>query len=144
MRRKLSLTAPANVEFLGRVSDDTLADLYARCRALIYPQEEDFGIVAVEAQAAGRPVIAFGRGGARDTVIPLKANGEATQATPTGVWFASQTAQALTEAILDFEANESLFSPNAIRAWAEGFGRDRFRRELQLHVRKATAGSARL
>ena len=47
--------------------DAELADLYARCRALIYPQEEDFGIVAVEAQAAGRPVIAFGRGGARDT-----------------------------------------------------------------------------
>ena len=71
MRKDLERRAPPNVSFLGRVSDAELAELYARCRALIYPQEEDFGIVAVEAQAAGAPVIAFGRGGATDTVVPI-------------------------------------------------------------------------
>jgi len=74
-RPRLARQAPPNVRFLGRVSEAELADLYARCRALLYPQEEDFGIVAVEAQAAGRPVIALGRGGACDTVVPLEVVG---------------------------------------------------------------------
>ena len=66
-RRAVEATAPENVRFLGRVSDARLAELYASCRALIHPQEEDFGIVAVEAMAAGRPVIALDAGGARET-----------------------------------------------------------------------------
>lgn len=126
-RSRLESRAPANVSFLGRISDAQLADLYARCRALIYPQEEDFGIVAVEAQSAGRPVIAFGRGGVRDTVIPLEASTGGRP--PTGVWFDEQVPEALADAVRHFERNLSHFDSQAIRAWAEAFGHDRFRRE---------------
>jgi glycosyltransferase involved in cell wall biosynthesis len=128
-RADLEAGAPPNVRFLGRVSDDALAGLYARCRALVYPQDEDFGIVAVEAQACGRPVIALGRGGAIDTVKPL---GEGGPGAATGLFFREQTPEALAEAVLRFEAAEATgaFVPAAIRAHAEGFGPARFRREL--------------
>jgi glycosyltransferase involved in cell wall biosynthesis len=141
MRNRLETAAPPNVEFLGRVDDAELADLYARCRALIYPQEEDFGIVAVEAQAAGRPVIAFGRGGARDTVVPVNAPGISANREPTGIWFTPQTSKALAEAVVYFEENESALSSEAIREWAKRFGRDRFRRELGDQIRNAVDGS---
>ena len=141
MRSRLATAAPPNVEFRGRVDDAELADLYARCRALIYPQEEDFGIVAVEAQAAGRPVIAFGRGGARDTVVPVNAPGISANREPTGIWFTPQTSKALAEAVVYFEENESALSSEAIREWAKRFGRDRFRRELGDQIRNAVDGS---
>lgn len=126
-RAALAAGAPANVEFVGRVSDRRLAELYARCRALVYPQDEDFGIVAVEAQAAGRPVICLDRGGASETVLP---HGGGDGRGPTGVWFSSQNPRALAQAIRYFEAAEKDFDPGAIRAWAEGFANVRFRREL--------------
>jgi glycosyltransferase involved in cell wall biosynthesis len=116
MRKDLERRAPPNVSFLGRVSDAELAELYARCRALIYPQEEDFGIAAVEAQAAGAPVIAFGRGGATDTVVPI--NGPRDSA-PTGVWFHDPTPEGLAAAVRGFEAVEHQFDTKAIRARAE-------------------------
>lgn len=136
---RMSLVARAtdNVEFLGHVSDLELRDLYARCRALIYPQEEDFGIVAVEAQAAGRPVIAFARGGARDTVRPLSVHEAETTLGATGIHFSPQTSDALCRAIERFEASASAFDPKAIRDWAERFGRARFRREFLAEVELA-------
>ncbi len=140
LRRRLASGAPAHVRFLGHVGDAELADLYARCRALIYPQREDFGISAVEAQAAGRPVIAFGGGGACDTVVPLDASGTPSAASPTGIWFTPHTSAALAEAVLRFEANEATFSSDAIRAWAKPFGPERFRREFSAQVQKACAG----
>ncbi len=76
----LRARAGRNVEFVGRVSDDTLRDLYARCRAFVFPGEEDFGIAPLEANASGRPVIAYAGGGALDTVV----DGE------TGVLFSPQ------------------------------------------------------
>ncbi len=126
-RAALQAAAPANVRFLGRVSDAQLADLYASCRALIYPQEEDFGIIPLEAQAAGRPVIAYGRGGATETVVPLA---ESNGADPTGIWFEPQTPEALCEAVRRFEAHEALFHTEAIRKHAERFSAERFRREI--------------
>ena len=129
-RRALAARAPSWVRFTGRVSDAELADLYARCRALVYPQEEDFGIVPVEAQAAGRPVIAFGRGGVTDTVVPL---GDAT-APPTGIFFDAQTPEGLAEAVRRFEAEEAGFDPPAIRASTQRFGATRFRREIRAVV----------
>lgn len=143
-RAALTRESPAGVEFPGRVSDRELARLFARCRALVHPQEEDFGIAAVEAQAAGRPVIAFARGGARDTVSPLLDPGDENTTEPpgalaqssaidrphpTGLWFEPQTPQALASAICRFEEREGEFESQRIRAWAEGFGRARFRRE---------------
>jgi glycosyltransferase involved in cell wall biosynthesis len=138
LRARLAAGAPPNVRFLGRVSDDELARLYARCRALVYPQDEDFGIVAVEAQACGRPVIAFARGGARDTVAPLGGGA----ADPTGVWFDEQTPDALASAVLRFEGAEAAFDSKAIRAHAERFGAERFRREILDEI--ASARAARL
>ena len=67
--KRLRRMAGKTVSFLGALSDEEVREQYARCRALLFPGEEDFGIVPVEAQASGRPVIAFGKGGARETVI---------------------------------------------------------------------------
>ena len=75
-RERLEQRATPNIRFTGRITDAELAVLYRGCRALIYPQHEDFGLVAVEAQAAGRPVIAFGAGGALDTIRPYQGEWE--------------------------------------------------------------------
>ena len=110
--------AGPGAEFLGRVSDEELAELLAGARALLFPGEEDFGIVPVEAQAAGVPVIAYGRGGVRDSVI----EGE------TGVFCAEQTPASLASAILQFE--DSRLDEAAIRDNARRFGPERFRDEV--------------
>ena len=125
-RRRAESKAPANAEFLGWVSDAELARLYARCRALIHPQEEDFGLVAVEAQAAGRPVIAFAGGGALDTVVP---SGDA-RGPATGLLFAHQDPATLAAAVESFEERQADFEPTAIRRWAERFAPERFRAAL--------------
>lgn len=123
-RRELERGAPANVRFLGRVSDHELRGLYADCRALIYPQEEDFGIIALEAQAAGRPVIAFGRGGALDTVRDLE----------TGVLFHEQTPESLLDALDRFEIHSDAFDSKRICEWAAKFGIDRFHEDFRREV----------
>ncbi len=132
-RARLEAGAPDHVRFTGRVSDAELADLYARCRALVYPQDEDFGIIAVEAQAAGRPVVAFARGGATETVVPLD---DARGRAPTGVWFEEQTPQALAAAVELLEARPLAFDPDAIRTHAETFSNERFRREMGALLRE--------
>lgn len=135
-RARLEAHATPNVRFLGRVDDATLADLFARCRALVYPQEEDFGIIPVEAQAAGRPVIAYGAGGVLDTVVPPE---DPAGRAPTGLFFATQDADALADAVRRFEAEEARFEPKALRAWAERFAADRFRREMRDACHRALA-----
>ncbi len=132
-REEMARGAPPNVEFVGRVSDPELADLYAGCRALIFPSEEDFGIVPVEAQAAGRPVIAFGAGGATETVVGWKTI-DSDPLGPTGVFFHRQTADALVKAVRHFETIELDFDPLRIRANAERFGAARFRREIDQEI----------
>lgn len=117
--------AGANVEFLGRVSDEERARLYADAVAFINPQEEDFGITVVESMAAGRPVIAYKKGGAVETVLEGV----------TGAFFTEQTAEALEECIKNFQADK--FEPKAIRAHAEKFSTERFRKELLAFVEKA-------
>ena len=112
--------ATPNVRFVGRVTDVQLAGLYARCRALVFCAEEDFGIVPLEAMASGRPVIAFGRGGVRETVVDGV----------TGLFFHAQTADSLRATLDRFEAMEARFDPATIRRHAEGFGRERFAREV--------------
>jgi glycosyltransferase involved in cell wall biosynthesis len=120
-RRLRARTAPG-IEFLGHRSDAEIAELYARCRALLFPGVEDFGIVPLEALAAGRPVIALGRGGVRETVHPLGGDG-----VPTGVFFEEPTVDALAAAIERFEANENVFEPKALRRAAEAFDRAVFK-----------------
>jgi len=138
LRKRLAVGAPGNVRFLGRVPDATLARLYARCRALIYPQEEDFGIVAVEAQAAGRPVIAYGAGGALETVVPPGRS----DAAATGLFFDEPTPAALREALHRFETDEKRFEPAAIRAHAERFSVPRFHREIRTALETVVSGAA--
>jgi len=100
----------ANVRFLGWQSDEVIRDYLRRCRALLFPGEEDFGIVPVEAMACGAPVIAFGKGGATETVIPSGGRRE-----PTGVFFAEQTVDCLCDAMLGFEAKREEFIATAAR-----------------------------
>jgi glycosyltransferase involved in cell wall biosynthesis len=117
-RADLKASARDNIEFLGRVSDADLSDLYGRCRAFIFPGEEDFGIAPVEAQACGRPVIAFAAGGALDTVV------DGT----TGRYFFEQTSDALMDAVRRFEMQS--WDSSLIRCNAERFSRNTFRSEF--------------
>jgi len=128
-RDRLSDVAGPRTEFVGRVSDAELAGLYAGCRALIFPSEEDFGIVPVEAQAAGRPVFAFGAGGATETVIGWKAIDPDPRG-PTGVLFHRQTADALVDAVRRFETLEFDFDPIRIRANVQRFDSVHFRKAI--------------
>jgi glycosyltransferase involved in cell wall biosynthesis len=125
-----ALYGEAEVEFRGRVDDHELADLYARARALIVPNVEEFGIAAVEAQAAGRPVVAANAGGTAETVVPGR----------TGVLVAPGDVDAYAEALryTDFDA----FSPAAIIRHAERFSTEQFRRRLRLAVQVLTGTPA--
>ena len=111
-RRRLEAHASRNVEFLGRLSDDAVREEYRRALAVVLPGEEDFGIVPVEAQACGRPVVALARGGALETVI----DGE------NGVLFGEPTVDALA-ATLE-RAAHIRFDPARIRARAQRFARE--------------------
>lgn len=115
---RLRAEAGPGVEFLGWQPDEAVADLLRRCRAFILPGAEDFGITAVEAQAAGRPVIAYGAGGALESVI----DGE------TGLFFTEQTAASLQHAIERFARIG--WDPHRIRANATRFNRSRFQHEI--------------
>jgi glycosyltransferase involved in cell wall biosynthesis len=119
---RLQSLAEPTIKFLGRVPDSDLPDLVARCAAFVFPGHEDFGIAPVEAQAAGRPVIAFGAGGALDTVI----DGQ------TGVLFAAQTVDALIDAVRRLDALD--FDPIALRANAARFDKEVFKQKLGAFV----------
>jgi glycosyltransferase involved in cell wall biosynthesis len=121
-RPALEKLAGPSVTFLGRVSPDRLVRLYQGARAFIFPGNEDFGIAPVEAQAAGRPVIAFAGGGAMDTVLPRQ----------TGEFFGAQTVEALAAVLSTFD--ESDYDPQACRANAERFGAERFEREIETFI----------
>ncbi len=100
--RRLARHTP-HIHFLGWQPDVVVREHYQRCEALLFPGVEDFGLVPLEVQACGRPVIAYGRGGAVETVVPPRANGAAAAPRPTGVFFHEQTPAALRGAIADFE-----------------------------------------
>jgi len=142
-KRLRSLAGPT-VEFLGWQSDDAIRDHFRRCKALLFPGEEDFGIVPVEAHACGAPVIAFGRGGATETVTPLSHSGPDGRWTdtvhPTGVWFAEQTVESLIEALETFEQRAGEFDPAAIRRQAVPFNGQRFAAELFAYLDAVLAG----
>ncbi len=133
----LKKRAGPTIEFPGRVSNEELDRLYRRCRALLFAADEDFGIVPVEAQGYGRPVIAFGHGGSLETIIGV---GEQDQRRlslpPTGMFFPEQTVESLCEAIHRFEAHEDRFDPTAIRDWARRFTSHHFERQIRALVDK--------
>lgn len=118
--------AGPSIQFLGRLDDEAVRESYAQCRALLFPGEEDFGIVPVEAQSFGRPVLAYGRGGVLETVQGL-AGDPLNVESATGVFFAEQTADSLVEALEFFESVESRFSPSFIRHSVERFDASHFK-----------------
>lgn len=137
--KALRRMAGPTVEFLGRTGDRELRAALAGSRALLFPGEEDFGIVPVEAQSFGRPVIAYASGGVLETVRGDRP-GMPPVEEPTGVFFASQTTAGCVEAILAFEAQESRFSPRAIREHALQFDKAVFKRRIEEFVQFALEG----
>jgi glycosyltransferase involved in cell wall biosynthesis len=131
--RRLRSQASAEVRFLGWQSDEVIRDHLRRCRALLFPGEEDFGIVPVEAMACGAAVIAYGAGGATETVVPLD---DEQGREPTGVWFAQQTVDSLVEAMLLFEARAEVFDARVARRQALRFTTARYADELFGHLRQ--------
>lgn len=118
-REHLEKMAKGNIKFLGRQSDEMIKEYYAKCRAFIFPGEEDFGITPLEAQASGRPVIAYGKGGALETVVENK----------TGVFFNEQTKDSLVDAVKTFDNMK--FDKNEIRKHAESFDEEIFKKKIK-------------
>ncbi len=122
--KALKKKAKKNIEFLGWKKDEELRDYYWGCKALVFPGKEDFGITPLEAQACGKPVIAFGGGGALETVIPFPNEGA------TGILFYSQTVDSLIEAVQLFERKQNFFDPQLMRKNALCFDRTIFRKKM--------------
>lgn len=118
---KLKKMAAKNVELLGEQTDEVLKQTLARSKAFLFAAEEDFGIVAVEAQASGVPVIAYGKGGSLETVISGK----------TGIFFPEQNPTSIIAAIQAFEKQEHTFDPLLIQSHAKAFSKERFQREMR-------------
>jgi glycosyltransferase involved in cell wall biosynthesis len=139
----LRTIAASNIQFLGWIADEQVRSHYARCRALVFPGEEDFGIVPLEAQAMGCPVIALGKGGALETVIPEPGSWkpqtgipeEKTQK-PTGLFFYQAEKESLCQAIEHFNTVETRFDANEIREHALEFNLDQFRYRIQMFVQE--------
>lgn len=132
--QRLRQLGGAEVTFLGWQSNETIRTHLSRCRALLFPGEEDFGMVPVEANACGTPVIAFGQGGATESVVPL------TGTAPTGVWFEEQSVAGLAEAITTFERRRADISPSACRFQALRFSRQTFEQRISDFVHAALSG----
>jgi len=129
-RVRLGDMAGSTVRMLGRLPDPEVHVLMAKCRALLFPGEEDFGLTPLEAQAAGRPVIAYGAGGALETVI----EGE------TGMFFREPTVDSLARALAEFN---DTFDPQRLREHAELFGKERFKKRMYSTLERAWAEHAR-
>ncbi len=130
---KVKSRAGSNIEFRGYQEDSVLIDYMQRAKAFVFAAEEDFGIVPVEAQACGTPVIAFGRGGVTESVIPVQSSNSTP---PTGIFFDEQSPAALIDALKRFESLSDKFDPLEIRKNAERFSVERFRHELEEFISK--------
>lgn len=121
-RQKLENMAKSNIKFLGRESDEVIKEHYAKCRAFLFTGEEDFGITPLEAMASGRPVIAYRKGGALETVVEDK----------TGVFFDNQSCEELIKAIKKFE--NMIFDKKKIRKHAECFDEEIFKKKIKKFI----------
>lgn len=132
---KLKPLAGPTVEFLGRVPDAALPELYAKARAFLFAADEDFGIVPVEAQSFGRPVVCFGRGGSLETVL-----GYGRAPRPTGLFFPEQTVASVCEGIEQFERVEECFDPEFIQRHSRQFDRAVFENRMRHLVESVLHG----
>lgn len=123
---RLKSAAKGNIEFLGRLSDDETNICYSRCKAFVFPGEEDFGITPLEAQACGKPVIAYGKGGALETVIEGK----------TGIFFLEQSVESLKEAVIKMESSIDSFDMQIIREHAERFDEGIFKANINEYIKE--------
>lgn len=131
---ELKKRAKGNIVFLNGLDAKKLAKIYAEAKALIFPQQEDYGITPLESAASGRPVIAFGKGGILDTMIPYTYN----SAKSTALFFKEQSAQALDSAVKAFE--QLHFDPQFIRQYVQHFSENRFIRKMQKFVEEVLPG----
>ncbi|WP_175995101.1 glycosyltransferase family 4 protein [Burkholderia vietnamiensis] len=134
--QKIRAKAGPNVEIMGYQPFAVLHDRMRRAKAFVFAAEEDFGISVVEAQACGTPVIAYGKGGALETVLE-----PTSHAHPTGLFFDEQTPHAIVAAVDEFERAPQRFAPRACRANAERFSADTFRQRFLDYVEAALPGS---
>lgn len=133
--RRLKAMAGPTVQFLGRVPDSKIPDLYANCRAFLFAADEDFGIAPVEAQSYGRPVIAYGHGGSLETIRVNDRNGRRD----TGVFFPEQGVESVVKAIRYFEEIEDSFDPMEIRKHSLQFDTAVFIRKFRAFVQATIA-----
>jgi glycosyltransferase involved in cell wall biosynthesis len=124
---ELKKMAGVNILLKGRQPFGVIQEYYSKCKALIFPGIEDFGIVPVEAMASGRPVIAFGKGGALETVVEGV----------TGMFFKEQTTESLIETVEKFEAKINDFSSEQIRVHAEKFSKEIFKHKMSEFINQA-------
>ncbi len=133
--RELKRNAGPNIKFVGSVTDAELAELYRRSKALVFAAEEDFGMAPVETQAAGRPVIALGRGGALETV-------NVSQEIPTGVFFSEPTVASLTAAVRTFLDQEGRYTVDNCLRQAQKFSAEEFQKKFFQVTNGTTVGNA--
>ncbi|HGE8457763.1 TPA: glycosyltransferase family 4 protein [Serratia marcescens] len=126
--KKIRSKATMNIEIMGYQTNDVMKEHMQKAKAFVFAAEEDFGITPVEAQACGTPVIAYGRGGALETVVST------THHNPTGVFFDKQDVSAVVEAVKAFESSANLFEPQNCRNNAIRFSDERFRREISSYI----------
>ena len=129
--KKINHLAGPNVQLLGFLEKNRVLNLIKRAKAFIFAAEEDFGIAPIEAQAAGVPVIAFGKGGILETVNGQFPDNPVLMENMTGVFFKEQTSGSLLEALSFFEENEKMFDKNIIRKNAQQFSIERFEKEFK-------------
>ena len=128
--QKIKSKATSNIEILGYQSNQVMQDHMQRAKAFVFAAEEDFGITPVESQACGTPVIAFGKGGSRETVLSN------IDQNPTGVFFDQQNISSVIEAVKFFEKNQDFYLPQICRDNALRFSNQRFELEIEKYVRQ--------
>jgi len=137
---RLKSMASPNVSFIEHANDNQVVEYMKKCRALIFPGEEDFGIVPLEAQACGKPVIAFAKGGALETIIEIGQSAR-EKVGPTGIFFFEQNTTAIVETISIFEKKRDRFDPQGCRNNALRFDRSIFMKRLQYYIENTIASN---
>lgn len=134
--KKIKKLAKSNVELKGYLEKEKMLELIKHARAFIFAAEEDFGIAPIEAQACGVPVIAYGKGGALETINGVFPDNEVISDETSGIFFKEQNVEALLDSVNYFEKNENLFKKSVIRNNAQRFSTERFEKEFKETIEK--------